>query len=122
LENTVVPFFFIAIGVGAGILSGLFGIGGGVVIVPALILIAGLVPVTATGTSLAALLLPVGALGAWEYYKRGHLNIPAALFVALGIFFGAWIGARLAQHLTPVQLKRAFAVFLVLVAGRMWFS
>jgi uncharacterized protein len=122
LENTVVPFVFIAIGVGAGVLSGLFGIGGGVVIVPALILIAGLVPVTATGTSLAALLLPVGALGAWEYYKRGDLNIPAALFIAVGIFFGAWIGARLAQHLTPVQLKRAFAVFLVLVAGRMWFS
>ena len=53
---------------------------------------------------------------------RGHLNVPAALFIALGILFGAWLGARLAQQLTPVQLKRAFAVFLVLVAGRMWFS
>ncbi|MEP6905854.1 MAG: sulfite exporter TauE/SafE family protein [Gemmatimonadales bacterium] len=115
-------FLFIAIGFGAGILSGLFGIGGGVVIVPALVLLARFVPVTATGTSLAALLLPVGALGAWEYYKRGDLNIPAALFIAVGIFFGAWIGARFAQQLTPVQLKRAFAVFLVLVAGRMWFS
>jgi uncharacterized protein len=117
-----VVFLFIAIGFGAGILSGLFGIGGGVVIVPALILLARLVPVTAMGTSLAALLLPVGALGAWEYYKKGHLNIPAALFIALGIFFGAWVGARFAQQLSPVQLKRAFAVFLVLVAGRMWFS
>jgi len=115
-------FVFIAIGFGAGILSGLFGIGGGVVIVPALILLARFVPVVATGTSLAALLLPVGALGAWEYYKKGHLNLPASLLIALGIFFGAWIGARLAQQLSPVQLKRAFAVFLVLVAGRMWFS
>lgn len=115
-------FVFIAIGFGAGILSGLFGIGGGVVIVPALILLARFVPVVATGTSLAALLLPVGALGAWEYYKKGHLNLPAALFIAIGIFFGAWLGARLAQQLTPVQLKRAFAVFLVLVAGRMWLS
>ena len=113
---------FIAIGLVAGILSGIFGIGGGVVIVPALILLASFVPITATGTSLAALLLPVGALGAWEYYKKGDLNIPAALFIALGIFFGAWIGARVAHNLTPVQLKRAFAVFLVLVAGRMWFS
>ena len=113
---------FIAIGLFAGILSGLFGIGGGVVIVPALILLARLTPITATGTSLAALLLPVGALGAWEYYKRGHLNVPAAFFIALGLFFGAWIGARLAQNLSPVQLKRAFAIFLVLVAGRMWFS
>lgn len=113
---------FIAIGFFSGILSGVFGIGGGVVIVPALIFLARLTPITATGTSLAALLLPVGALGAWEYYKKGHLNIPAALLVALGLFLGVWIGARLAQHLSPVQLKRAFAVFLVLVAGRMWFS
>jgi uncharacterized membrane protein YfcA len=117
-----VAFVFIAIGFGAGILSGIFGIGGGIVIVPALILLARLTPVTATGTSLVALLLPVGALGAWEYYKRGHLNVPAALFIALGLFFGAYLGARLAQHLSPVQLKRAFAILLVLVAGRMWFS
>jgi uncharacterized protein len=117
-----VVFVFIAIGFGAGILSGIFGIGGGIVIVPALILLARLTPVTATGTSLVALLLPVGALGAWEYYKRGHLNVPAALFIALGLFFGAYLGARLAQHLSPVQLKRAFAILLVLVAGRMWFS
>ena len=115
-------FVFIAIGFSAGILSGLFGIGGGVVIVPALILFARSAPITATGTSLAALLLPVGALGAWEYYKKGHLNVPAALFIALGLLFGAWLGARLAQQLSPVQLKRGFAVFLVLVAGRMWFS
>ncbi len=113
---------FIGIGFFAGILSGIFGIGGGVVIVPALIFLARLTPLTATGTSLAALLLPVGALGAWEYYKKGHLNIPAALMIAVGLFLGVWIGARFAQQLSPTQLKRAFAVFLVLVATRMWFS
>jgi hypothetical protein len=113
---------FLVIGLLAGILSGLFGIGGGVVIVPALIFIAGFVPITATGTSLGALLLPVGALGALEYYRKGHLNIRAALLIALGLFLGAWVGARLAQHLTPVQLRRAFALFLVIVAGRMWFA
>ena len=113
---------FIAIGFVAGILSGVFGIGGGVIVVPALMLLAGFAPVTATGTSLAALVLPVGALGVWEYYKKGHLNVSAALFVALGILFGAWLGARLAQYLNPVQVKRAFAVFLVLTAGRIWFS
>jgi hypothetical protein len=117
-----VQLVFIGIGLLAGILSGVFGIGGGVVIVPALILIARLSPITATGTSLAALLLPVGALGAWEYYRKGHLNIGAALWIALGLFLGVWIGARLAQHLTPLQLKRAFAIFLVLVAGRIWFT
>jgi uncharacterized membrane protein YfcA len=113
---------FILIGIGAGVLSGLFGIGGGVVIVPTLIYLARLTPAAATGTSLGALLLPVGALGAWEYYRRGHLQIRASLFIAIGLFFGAWVGAKLANHLTPVQLKRAFAIFLVLVAGRMWFS
>jgi uncharacterized membrane protein YfcA len=113
---------FLAIGLGAGVLSGLFGIGGGVVIVPALMLIARMPPVIATGTSLGALLLPVGALGAWTYYQNGNLNVRAALLVALGLFLGVWFGAQIAQHLSPVQLKRIFAVFLVLVATRVWFS
>lgn len=111
---------FILIGLFAGILSGVFGIGGGVVIVPALIFLAGLTPITATGTSLAALLLPVGALGAYEYYRRGHLQLGSAMWIALGLFFGVWIGAKIANQLSPLQMKRAFAVFLVLVAGRLW--
>ncbi|HEY8165316.1 MAG TPA: sulfite exporter TauE/SafE family protein [Gemmatimonadaceae bacterium] len=114
------PLLFIAVGLGAGVLSGLFGIGGGVIIVPALILIARLTPIAATGTSLGALLLPVGALGAWEYYRHGNLNVRAALWIAIGLFVGAWIGARLAQHLSPVQLRRMFAVFLALVSIKMW--
>ena len=116
------PFVFIGIGVFAGILSGIFGIGGGVVIVPALIILAGLTPIAATGTSLGALLLPVGALGAWEYYRRGDLKPAASLWIALGLFFGAWLGAKLAHHLTPDQLRKSFAIFLVLVAGRIWFT
>jgi uncharacterized membrane protein YfcA len=116
------PLIFVAVGLAAGVLSGLFGIGGGVLIVPALIFFAKLQPIAATGTSLGALLLPVGALGAYEYYKRGNLNIPASLWVALGLFFGAWIGAKFAQQLSPVQLKRAFSVFLVIIAGKLWFT
>jgi uncharacterized membrane protein YfcA len=112
---------FLLIGLVSGVLSGVFGIGGGVVIVPALIFIAGFAPIVATGTSLGALLLPVGALGAYEYYRKGNLQISASLWIALGLFVGAWVGARLAQHLSPLQLRRGFAVFLVLVAGRMWF-
>ncbi len=110
------------IGLGAGVLSGLFGIGGGVVIVPALILIARLEPVTATGTSLAALILPVGILGAVEYYRHGHLDIRYALLIAVGLFAGAWFGARIAQDLAPMVLRRLFAVFLVIVAVRLWFK
>lgn len=108
------------IGLGAGVLAGLFGIGGGVVIVPALILIARFEPVTATGTSLAALVLPVGILGAIEYYRNGHLDIRFALLLALGLFAGAWFGARIAQTLAPMVLRRLFAAFLVIVALRLW--
>ncbi|HEV7590800.1 MAG TPA: sulfite exporter TauE/SafE family protein [Longimicrobium sp.] len=113
---------FLLIGLGAGVLSGLFGIGGGVVIVPALIFIARMQPQSATGTSLAALLLPVGALGAWEYYRTGNLNLGAGLLVALGLFVGAGVGARLGLQLSPAGLRRGFAVFLALIAVRMWFS
>jgi uncharacterized membrane protein YfcA len=113
---------FLLIGLGAGVVSGLFGIGGGVVIGPALILLAGFIPVMATGTSLGALILPVGLLGAWEYHKRGHLNIAASLWIALGLFIGAWFGARLAQNLSGPTLQRSFAVFLVLVAIRVWWK
>lgn len=113
---------YIIIGVGAGVLSGLFGIGGGVVIVPALLYVARMSQITATGTSLGALLLPVGALGAWEYYRTGDLDVRAALMIAVGLFFGAFFGAKLAHVLTAVQLKRAFALFLVLVAVRIWTS
>jgi uncharacterized protein len=113
---------FLAIGLAAGLLSGLFGIGGGIIIVPALLLIGKMQPNTATGTSLGALLLPVGALGAWQYYKDGHLDVRASLLIALGIFIGAYLGALLMRDLNPMMAKRAFAVFLVVVAGRIWMT
>lgn len=115
-------WIFLIIGLGAGVFSGLFGLGGGVVIVPALIFLAKMEPQTATGTSLAALLLPVGALGAYEYYKQGHLNLVAALLIALGLFIGAGFGARFALMVSGLTLRRAFAVFVALIAIRMWFS
>src|SRR6187402_1216863 len=107
---------YLAIGLGAGLLSGLFGIGGGIIIVPALMLLGRMQPATATGTSLGSLLLPVGALGAWHYYKNGHLDMRASLLIALGIFIGAYLGAVAMQQLNPIMAKRVFAVFLVLVS------
>jgi uncharacterized protein len=112
---------YIVLGLAAGVLSGLFGIGGGVVIVPALILIGRMSPLTATGTSLGALLLPVGALGAWQYYRNGHLDVKAAALIAAGLTLGAFVGAAIAQGIAPGTMRRLFAVFLVLVAARMWF-
>lgn len=113
---------FVAIGLSAGVLAGMFGIGGGIVIVPALILLAKFAPQTATGTSLAIFLLPIGALGAWTYYKEGQVRVVPALLLALGVFLGSPLGARLAQSISALALKRTFAVFLVLVAARMWFG
>lgn len=111
---------FIGIGLAAGVLAGMFGIGGGIVIVPALIILAKMSATSATGTSLGALLLPVGALGAWEYWRHGHVNIRASVLIALGLFIGAWFGAWLAIQLPPQVLRRSFAVFLLVVAVRLW--
>jgi uncharacterized protein len=111
---------FLSIGLGAGVLSGVFGIGGGIVIVPALVLLARMPVAQATGTSLGAMLLPVGALGAWEYWRNGNLDIRASGWIALGLFLGAYGGARIAQVLSPVALKRGFALLLVIVAVRLW--
>lgn len=113
---------FLAIGLVAGLLSGLFGIGGGVVIVPALILVAQMKPETATGTSLASLLLPVGTLGAWHYYRNGFVEIAPAAWIAVGLMAGAWLGAHVALRLPAQDLQRAFAIFLLFVAGHLWLT
>lgn len=115
-------FLFLVIGAFAGVLSGMFGIGGGIVIVPALILLAKFPPHQATGTSLAIFLLPVGLLGAYTYYKEGNVRVVPALLIALGVFCGSYFGSRISQQLSPIVLKRGFSLLLVAVATRMWFG
>jgi uncharacterized membrane protein YfcA len=112
----------VALGGAAGILSGMFGIGGGLVIVPALVFIFGFDIKTATGTSLFVILLPTGLLGALEYYKNAQLKVPAGLLIALGLFVGAYFGAKLAGTISATTMKRFYAVFLLLVAGYFLFS
>jgi hypothetical protein len=107
------------IGLAGGVLSGLFGIGGGLVIVPALILLLGMTPKLASGTSLAALLLPVGILGAIEYWRAGYVDVRLGLLLAVGILIGAFIGARVAIGLPNELIQRAFGVLLVLVGVRL---
>lgn len=113
---------FLAIGLAAGVLSGLFGIGGGVLIVPALIFLARFPVKMATGTSLGALLLPVGILGAYAYWRAGNLDLRASLLVAAGLLVGAYAGARLADTVPGPLLQRLFAGFLAVVAVRMWMT
>lgn len=111
---------FIAIGLAAGVLSGLFGIGGGVLIVPALIYFAQFPFKAATGTSLGVFVLPVALLGAWTYYQNGHLHFRASALIALGLVVGSWLGARLAQEIPGVIHQRLFALLLAGMAVRLW--
>ncbi|GIW31877.1 MAG: hypothetical protein KatS3mg071_2051 [Meiothermus sp.] len=104
------------IGAAAGILSGFFGIGGGVVVVPALVFLLGLSQLQATATSLAALLLPVGILGVLNYYRVGAVNLPVASLLALGLLVGTYFGSRVALTLPEAVLRRGFGILLILIA------
>jgi len=101
------------IGSVAGLLSGVFGIGGGVVIMPALIYFAGFDQHRATGTSLAILLPPIGLGAALEYYRHGAVDIRAALIVAVGVFVAAWLSAMVANRLPGSYLSLAFGLFVI---------
>jgi uncharacterized protein len=106
------------LGVAAGVLSGMFGIGGGVIIVPALILLFGFDQLQANGTSLAALLMPVSIFAVWQYYRAGKLQIPVAAWIALGLIFGGFVGAELAISLPSATLKQLYGFFLLYAAWR----
>jgi len=114
----------VLMGIAAGICSGLFGIGGGIIIVPLLVFFYKFPQHSATATSLTALLLPTGALALWQYYQQGHLGaaqIKVGIFISLGMFAGALLGAKIAGHLQSASLTRIFSIFLFLIAIRLWF-
>lgn len=115
-QTVVVIVPVLVLGFAAGILSGMFGIGGGLVIVPGLIFLFHMPFKTATGTSLFALLWPVGVLGVVEYWKKGHIAPWQGLAIAIGLFVGAWFGARITLSVPAATMKKGYAVFL-LVAG-----
>jgi uncharacterized membrane protein YfcA len=109
----------LVIGFLAGILSGLFGIGGGLVIVPCLVAFLGFETKQAVGTSLAAILLPVGILGVWTHYKAGNVNFKYSLLLDVGLFFGALIGAKIMVDMDKIVANRLFAAFLIIEAIKM---
>lgn len=111
-SSTVVLIF---IGLAAGVVSGFFGIGGGVIIVPALVYLLDYSQHRAVGTSLAILLPPVGLGAVIEYYRHGNLDIRAAVIVAVGLFVGAWISAVAANQVSGPYLRLSFGVFVVVL-------
>lgn len=126
MEGTPVPILaMLLVGIAAGLLSGMFGVGGGIIIVPALVLLFGMAQHGANATSLVALLLPVGILGVLEYYRAGRItmeNVWMGLLLALGLLIGAFFGAKLANQLPGSVLRKAFALFTGIVAVRLWFK
>lgn len=110
-------FILALIGLSAGILSGMFGIGGGVLIVPALMYGLGYTQQLATGTSLAILLPPVGIAAVVAYYRQGSVDIKAAMIIAIMIVVGSWFGSKFALGLNPIMTKAFFGVFLILLGG-----
>jgi uncharacterized membrane protein YfcA len=112
----------VAIGLVAGVLSGIFGIGGGIIIVPLLVFAAKFSQKMATGTSIAVFVLPVAILGAYAHYRAGNVNVKASLLIAAGLFVGSLLGAQISLGMSDSLLKRAFAVLLVAVAARLWMT
>jgi uncharacterized protein len=112
-------FLYILLGVVAGIFSGLIGIGGGIIIVPVLVLLFGLSQHSAQGTTLALMVPPIGLLAAMAYYKQGFVDLKIAAFVCMGFFIGGLLGAKLAIGIPGVILKKIFGVVLLAVSVKM---
>ncbi|MDR3412779.1 MAG: sulfite exporter TauE/SafE family protein [Formivibrio sp.] len=103
----------VLIGLVAGVCSGVFGIGGGVLIVPALVYLLKFPIHSAIGTSLAILLPPIGAAAVFAYYRAGHVDIKAAVIIAATVFVGAWLGAQIAGRLDAQIMRTLFGIFLI---------
>jgi uncharacterized membrane protein YfcA len=111
----------IAVGLVAGIVSGLIGVGGGIVIVPALVFFFGYSQQLSQGTSLAMMIPPVGILAVMQYYKKGHVDLRLAGLLCIGFVAGAWVGSKLAVSMPEGVLKKVYGVILVLIAIRLIF-
>jgi uncharacterized membrane protein YfcA len=115
-----VILLLVLIGLSSGMLSGLVGVGGGIIIVPALVFFLGFTQHQAQGTSLGLLLLPVGILAVLNYYKQGHIDIKVVLIMSVAFVLGGWLGSRLAIVLSDSVIKRIFAVILFYAALKCW--
>lgn len=109
------------IGIAAGILSGLIGIGGGIIIVPALVFVLGFSQQQAQGTSLGLLLLPVGILAVMNYYRQGFIDVKVVGIMSVTFILGGWLGSKLALSLPQEAIKKIFAIIMMVIALKMLF-
>ncbi len=110
------------VGVVTGFMAGMLGIGGAIIMVPALIYILGFSQHMAQGTSLAVMLPPIGIIAAYNYWKAGQVDIRVAIVLIITFLIGSYFGSKLAINLPQATLKKIFAILLLLVATRMLFS
>lgn len=112
----------VLIGSAAGLLGGILGLGGAIIIIPALVMLLGYSQQMAQGTALMMMVLPVGAMAAFQYYQKGFVDIKAALIMAVFFFVGGYFGAKLATQIPQNILQKAFALMLLGIAIKMWFQ
>lgn len=115
--NTII--ILLCVGLVAGILSGMVGIGGGIIIVPALVYFLGVSQHTAQGTTLAMFLMPIGILGVFNYYKAGHVDVKTALIIAITFVLGSFVGSKIAIGLDQTMVKRIFGVIILFISIKM---
>lgn len=122
MTNDPSIWILVAVGAASGMASGIFGIGGGVLIVPGLIYLAGFSQHRATGTSLAVLLPPIGLAATIEYYRHDNVDVRAAVVIAALMFAGGWLGAAFAQRVSGPYLRLAFGIFVVVLGVSLVFG
>lgn len=118
LQQTII---IALIGMAAGLLGGMLGLGGAIIIIPALVMLLGYSQQMAQGTALMMMVLPVGALAAFQYYQKGFVDVKAALIMAAFFFVGGYFGAKFSTQIPQDLLKKSFAIMLVVIALKMWF-
>ena len=119
--TTTTVLILLAIGLFSGMLGGMVGIGGGIVIVPALIYLLGFSQLNAQGTSLALIMFPVGVLGVVNYYKQGHIDFNIVFILAAGFVIGSFLGSKFAMNIPQVFVKKSFAMLMIVIAMKMLF-
>lgn len=118
MENAII---ILVIGIFAGVFSGFIGIGGGLIVVPCLVLFLGMEQHAAQGTSLAMMLPPIGVMAVLNYYKAGHVDFKVAAILCISFVAGSFFGSKLAILLSADQIKKAFGVIIILIGLKMVF-